>query len=135
MRDAHDKYANQEVSYLLQRIESHPGLVILASNMKSNIDVSFTRRFNTIIEFDQPDARERLQLWKNYLPPVIEIDAEVNLEEIARKYQLTGANIVNAIQCAGLRTLEKESAALLAGDLLHGIYKEYEKEGKLLRQE
>ena len=135
VRDAHDKYANQEVSYLLQRIESHPGLVILASNMKSNIDVSFTRRFNTIIEFDQPDARERLQLWKNYLPPVIEIDAEVNLEEIARKYQLTGANIVNAIQCAGLRTLEKESAALLAGDLLHGIYKEYEKEGKLLRQE
>src|SRR5690554_178691 len=135
VRDAHDKYANQEVSYLLQRIESHAGLVILASNMKSNIDVSFTRRFNTIIEFDQPDARERLQLWKNYLPPVIEIDAEVNLEEIARKYQLTGANIVNAIQCAGLRTLEKESAALLAGDLLHGIYKEYEKEGKLLRQE
>jgi len=77
VRDAHDKYANQEVSYLLQRIESHAVLVILALNMKSNIDSSFTRRFNSIIEFDNPDTSERLQLWKNYLPPVAKLDITV----------------------------------------------------------
>lgn len=135
VRDAHDKYANQEVSYLLQRIESHAGLVILASNMKSNIDPSFTRRFNSIIEFDNPDTSERLQLWKNYLPPVAKLDKKINLDEIARKYHLTGANIVNVIQFAGLHTLEKKSQTISAADLLAGIQKEYEKEGKMMRLE
>jgi SpoVK/Ycf46/Vps4 family AAA+-type ATPase len=135
VRDAHDKYANQEVSYLLQRIESHAGLVILASNMKSNIDASFTRRFNSIIEFDNPDTSERLQLWKNYLPPVAKLDKIVNLEEISRKYNLTGANIVNVIQFAGLQTLEKKSQTISSEDLLKGIQKEYEKEGKMMRLE
>ncbi len=134
VRDAHDKYANQEVSYLLQRIESHAGLVILASNMKSNIDSSFTRRFNSIIEFDNPDAAERLKLWKNYLPQVAKIDKKVNIEEIARTYHLTGANIINVIQFAALRTLEKSSKTILAEDLMKGIQKEYEKEGKMIRQ-
>lgn len=133
VRDAHDKYANQEVSYLLQRIESHAGLVILASNMKSNIDTSFTRRFNSIIEFDNPDTSERLQLWKNYLPVVAKLDSKVSLEEVARKYHLTGANIVNVIQFAGLQTLEKKSKTILSDDLLKGIQKEYEKEGKMMR--
>ena len=68
VRDAHDKYANQEVSYLLQRIESHPGLVILASNFKSNIDTAFTRRFQSMIEFELPTNKERLALWQNNLP-------------------------------------------------------------------
>ncbi len=133
VRDAHDKYANQEVSYLLQRVESHAGLVILASNMKSNIDPSFTRRFNSIIEFDNPDTAERLQLWKNYLPAVAKFDKKVNLEEIARKYHLTGANIVNVIQFAGLQTLKKKSQIISSEDLLKGIRKEYDKEGKMMR--
>ena len=133
--DSHDKYANQEVSYLLQRIESHEGLIILASNMKSNLDTSFIRRFNSIIEFDNPDAEKRLNLWKNYLPDFGEYMSDVNLEEIARKYNLTGANIVNIIQFAGLRTLEKNSNIISSDDLLLGIRREYEKEGKMMRQE
>lgn len=135
VNDAHDKYANQEVSYLLQRVESHAGLIILASNMKSNLDTSFTRRFNSIIEFDHPDATERLLLWKNYFPTTSERKTKIDLEEIARKYHLTGANIVNVIQFAGLQTLEKKSAIISADDLLKGIRKEYEKEGKMMRQE
>lgn len=135
VNDAHDKYANQEVSYLLQRVESHAGLIILASNMKSNLDSSFTRRFNSIVEFDHPDATERLQLWKNYFPATSEKKTRIDLEEIARKYHLTGANIVNVIQFAGLQTLEKKSATISADDLLKGIRKEYEKEGKMMRQE
>jgi SpoVK/Ycf46/Vps4 family AAA+-type ATPase len=133
--DSHDKYANQEVSYLLQRIESHEGLIILASNMKSNLDTFFIRRFNSIIEFDNPDAEKRLNLWKNYLPDFGEYMSDVNLEEIARKYNLTGANIVNIIQFAGLRTLEKNSNIISSDDLLLGIRREYEKEGKMMRQE
>jgi AAA+ superfamily predicted ATPase len=133
VRDAHDKYANQEVSYLLQRIESHAGLVILASNMKSNIDASFTRRFNTIVEFENPETNERLQLWKNYLPHDVSLSNDISVEEIARKYQLTGANIVNVVQFAGLQTLAKNSKEINFSDLLEGIRKEYEKEGKMIR--
>lgn len=130
VRDAHDKYANQEVSYLLQRIESHAGLVILASNMKGNIDPSFTRRFNSIVEFENPGLNERLLLWKNYIPDG-KLSDFVSIKEIAQKYEITGANIVNAIHFAGLRTIEKKSDAISPDDLLHGIEKEYQKESKI----
>jgi len=135
VRDAHDKYANQEVSYLLQRIESHPGLVILASNMKSNIDPSFTRRFNSIIEFENPGVAERIKLWENYIPESVSLDDKVAIKDIAVKYEITGANIVNVIQYAGLRTIEKKSKVISANDLFLGIQKEYEKEGKMIRKE
>jgi AAA+ superfamily predicted ATPase len=135
VRDAHDKYANQEVSYLLQRIEAHAGLIILASNMKTNIDPSFTRRFNSIIEFENPGLTERLQLWKNYIPSSIKTDKRISLKEIARKYDLTGANIVNVIQYAGLKTIEKDTNVIEYEDLLKGIQKEYLKEGKMMRME
>lgn len=135
VRDAHDKYANQEVSYLLQRIESHAGLVILATNMKSNIDSAFTRRFNSIIGFENPDASERLQLWKNYFPKAASAGEDVSFENLSRKYQLTGANIVNVIHFAALQTLKQESSVIELADLLLGIQKEYEKEGKMMRIE
>ncbi|HNW50960.1 MAG TPA: ATP-binding protein [Prolixibacteraceae bacterium] len=135
VRDAHDKYANQEVSYLLQRIESHAGLVILASNMKSNIDTSFTRRFNSFIEFENPGTEERLRLWNNYLPPKATLDERISLKEIAKNYEITGANIVNIVQYACLKTLEKKSAIIGYDDLMKGIQKEYSKEGKMMRQE
>ena len=133
VRDAHDKYANQEVSYLLQRIESHAGLVILASNMRSNIDTSFTRRFNTIIEFENPGFSERLKLWENYIPENVKIDKNISIKEIAGKYDITGANIVNVIQYAGLKTLEKKSKTISREDFMKGIQKEYFKEGKMMR--
>ncbi|BFM43828.1 hypothetical protein CFS9_24690 [Flavobacterium sp. CFS9] len=132
VRDAHDKYANQEVSYLLQRIENHPGLVILASNFKTNIDTAFTRRFQSIIEFEVPSSRERLQLWENNLPKGIKIAEDVNLNEISKKYEITGANIVNIIQYACLRTLEDQNENINLHHLLQGIKKEYVKEGKMM---
>jgi len=135
VRDAHDKYANQEVSYLLQRIESHGGLVILASNMKNNIDSSFTRRFNSIVEFENPGVAERDKLWRNYIPPSVKLDGKISLDEVARKYEITGANIVNVIHYAGLKTLEKHSTTISQEDLMKGIQKEYQKEGKMIRME
>ena len=135
LRDAHDKYANQEVSYLLQRIESHGGLVILASNLKSNIDASFTRRFNTIVEFENPGVTERSKLWRNYIPPSVKLDKKIALDDVARKYEITGANIVNVIHYAGLKTLEKHSTTISHEDLMKGIQKEYQKEGKMIRMD
>ncbi|MDR6763842.1 AAA+ superfamily predicted ATPase [Flavobacterium sp. 2755] len=132
VRDAHDKYANQEVSYLLQRIENHPGLVILASNFKANIDSAFTRRFQSIIEFEVPSYGERLRLWQNNLPTGIKIAEDVNLNELSKKYDITGANIVNIIQYACLRTLEDQNKSINLNHLLQGIKKEYAKEGKMM---
>jgi AAA+ superfamily predicted ATPase len=132
VRDAHDKYANQEVSYLLQRIEAHAGLVILASNMKSNIDAAFTRRFNAIIEFEIPSFEERLILWQKNIPVDVKLDDQIKLEEIARKYEVNGANIVNIIHYACLKTIEKKSKTISYSDLINGIQKEYAKEGKMI---
>jgi AAA+ superfamily predicted ATPase len=132
VRDAHDKYANQEVSYLLQRIESHPGLVILASNFKTNIDTAFTRRFQSIIEFELPQYPERLQLWENNLPKGIKIASDVSLKELSKKYDITGANIVNIIQYACLKTIEEKNQSIQLNHLTQGIKKEYLKEGKMI---
>ncbi len=134
VRDAHDKYANQEVSYLLQRIESHAGLVILATNMKANIDPSFTRRFNSFVEFDNPGFVEREKLWKNYLPEGVTLEKSVNVGDLARNFDLTGANIVNVIHFAGLRTFQRKKKVISLEDLKSGIEKEYRKEGKMIRK-
>jgi len=132
VRDAHDKYANQEVSYLLQRIEAHPGLVILASNFKNNIDTAFTRRFQSIIEFEIPTSSERLRLWENNLPKGIELETSLSLESLAKKYSITGASIVNIIQYACLKTLANNEKQIKEKYLIEGIRKEYMKEGKTL---
>lgn len=132
VRDAHDKYANQEVSYLLQRIEAHPGLVILASNFKNNIDEAFTRRFSSIVEFALPNYEQRLQLWQRSLPEDIILGENVNLEDLAYQYDITGANIINIIHFACLRQLEKGADKLEHVFLMDGVRREYEKEGRLV---
>ncbi len=132
VRDAHDKYANQEVSYLLQRIEAHPGLVILASNFKTNIDAAFTRRFQSIIEFQLPGASERLQLWQKTLPKNVELEDDVSLEELSKKYAITGANIVNITQYACLKTIAQQQEKIKLSYILEGLKKEYSKEGKTI---
>ncbi|WP_347841209.1 ATP-binding protein [uncultured Draconibacterium sp.] len=134
VRDAHDKYANQEVSYLLQRVESYKGLVILASNMKGNIDSAFTRRFNAFVEFELPGVEERQKLWELYLPAKKFLQSNIFPEELATNFELTGANIVNIVQYAGLLTIKKKNKRLEKEDLLMSIRKEYKKEGKILQK-
>jgi SpoVK/Ycf46/Vps4 family AAA+-type ATPase len=90
VRDAHDKYANQEVSYLLQRVENYDGLVILASNFKSNIDEAFLRRFQSIIHFPLPNPKERLQLWQMSFPDQVQLAEAVNLSALSANYELSG---------------------------------------------
>lgn len=130
VRDAHDKYANQEVSYLLQRIESYNGLVILASNFRNNIDTAFIRRLNAIIYFPAPKAEDRLILWEKSLPRQFKLSKENGLREIAEKYELTGSHIINIIQYLSLSALESRDFVLTRDQLVKGIKREMEKEGK-----
>ncbi|MCU0370726.1 MAG: ATP-binding protein [Bacteroidales bacterium] len=133
VRDAHDKYANQEVAYLLQRIESHNGLVILASNFKSNIDEAFIRRFQSVIYFPLPSAEERLLLWKKVLPVNggLKVPSESDLSSVAKKYEITGAGIVNVIQYCSLESLAKRTDEITLEQIKAGIEREYKKEGKV----
>lgn len=129
-QSSHDKYANQEVSYLLQRIEEFNGLMILASNFKSNIDDAFLRRFHSIIHFPMPNAQERLKLWRQSLPQSIAVSKAVELKSLADKYEISGASIINVMQAACLRALGRKEKAISPDDLLNGIRKELLKEEK-----
>jgi hypothetical protein len=132
VKDAHDKYANQEVSYLLQRVENYNGLVILASNFKNNIDESFTRRFQSHIYFPLPKYNERLLLWQGAFPTHMKPDDQVDLNALARQYELTGAHIMNIVQFACLQALSRDEKFISNGAILEGIRKEFVKEGKLV---
>lgn len=133
VKEAKDKYANQETAYLLQRIEDYPGLVILATNLKDNIDKAFIRRFHSIVQFPLPSPEERLQLWKATLPAAdnqqLLLSPNVQLNEIAQRYKLTGANINNIVQYCCYLARDKNNSKIDTGILLEGIQREFEKEG------
>lgn len=133
VRDAHDKYANQEVSYLLQRIENYKGLVILASNFKSNIDDAFVRRFQSIIHFPLPKAQERLQLWKKAFPSKVRLQQDVDLTNIAQRYELSGAEIMNIVQYACLCALGDNKKTIYPSYIINGIQREFQKGGRVMR--
>ncbi len=134
VRDAHDKYANQEVSYLLQRVETFSGLIILASNFKNNMDKAFTRRFHSCIKFNNPKHEERLRIWQQNLPEQLQLE-EIDLDEVAKKYELTGSNIMNVIQDVSLKTIASKAPdyRVSLDMLLESIKKEYVKEDKIFK--
>ncbi len=129
-RDAHDRYANQEVSFLLQRVETFDGISILASNLRDNIDDAFARRFESVIHFPMPRAEERILLWRRGFSPKATLGPSVDLEKIARDHVLSGGAIMNVIRFASLEALKGGGRPLTMEDLLVGIRKEYAKEGK-----
>ncbi len=130
VRDAHDKYANQEVSYLLQRVESYNGLTILSSNFKDNIDEAFTRRFNSMIYFPRPKPIERLALWQKGFPEQIQIGGDLDLTQISKNYELTGSHIMNIVQYACLHAIASRTNVINKDLLIRSIQKELAKEGK-----
>lgn len=127
--DSHDRYANQEISFLLQRIENYNGLVILSTNLKRNIDEAFTRRFQNIIYFPVPKAKERLLLWQKTFSPHTCLEESVDLKAIAKKYDLTGGAIVNVVQYCSLMAMKRGENVITYNDLMDGIRKEFQKEG------
>jgi hypothetical protein len=132
VRDAHDKYANQEVSYLLQRVETYRGMVILASNFRDNIDEAFVRRFQSIVYFPKPKKEERLKIWQNAFPQRVQFETSVSLEKVAEQYEITGANIVNIVQQVCLQALARNETVISVDDVKQAVHKELAKEEKML---
>ena len=131
VKESRDKYANQETSFLLQRVEHYDGLCILATNFRNNLDKAFTRRFEAVIPFPPPGPAERLLLWQKMLPvtpcPAPDVDARV----LADVYDLSGAGIANAVRHAVYEAVAHGEENLHRGRLLQGIRREYEKEDRL----
>ncbi|EGV18799.1 ATP-binding protein [Thiocapsa marina] len=127
---AHDRYANQEVSYLLQRIEDFPGVVLLSSNLRGNMDSAFSRRFQSVIHFPVPEAEERLRLWQSLFAPPLVLDSDVVMEDLAERYEMTGGAICNVLGHASLMTVKQGGKSLRLKDIKEGIRREYAKDGR-----
>lgn len=129
---SNDRYANQEVSYLLQRVEDFPGVVILATNLKANIDEAFARRFQASIFFPLPDAEHRLRLWQGYFKGKCPLAQNADLVDLAEKYELSGGAIANIVRYGAIRALHLRRNAISHEDLIKGVAKELIKEGKTI---
>lgn len=126
-----DRYANLEVSYLLQRIEDYAGLVILASNLKDNIDAAFTRRFHVTIHFPRPEQRERRRLWEISFPCDAPLEVSLDLDVLAR-LDLTGAGITGAARTAALIAAADGSAAISKRHVALALARQYHREARVL---
>jgi len=129
---SNDRFANQEVSYLLQKIEDFPGIIVLATNLKANMDDAFSRRFQNMVYFTIPDAKQREVLWKNAFSKKSILDKNVLLEEIADKYEIAGGSIINVIRYCSLKALKRNDNTIKKNDIITGIKKELLKEGKTI---
>ena len=127
--DSHDRYANQEVSYLLTRVESHPGVVILTSNLAGNIDEAFRRRIHVTVEFSPPGATEREAIWAAALPPALPIDGSLDLHGLAERFAITGAQIRDAIVDAAYGAAAG-NGAVTHELLVSAVRRQYDKAGR-----
>lgn len=125
---SNDVFANQQVAYLLQRIEDFNGLTILASNFKDNMDDAFLRRFQSIVHFPKPGYSERLQLWKHYFS--LFDTQHISFEQLAEKYELTGGSLVNILRYCAQHAAEIGDKKLDTTLVHHAIRRELSKEGK-----
>jgi hypothetical protein len=129
--DAHDRYANQEVAYLLQRIEGFDGLTILASNLPDNLDDAFARRFESTVYFPVPRPPERLALWTRGFSAKARLAPDVDLGALASGHELTGASIMNIIRRVSLAAIAEGERPITQADLTQAIRHELRKEGRI----
>jgi hypothetical protein len=127
---SNDRHANQEVAYLLQRIEDFNGVVILASNLKGNLDEAFSRRFQSMIYFPVPDNEQRLMLWQNAFQDKLKLEAKVDLRAIAENHIISGGSITNVLRYCAIKAIQRDSHDIQLRDIENGIRKEQRKEGK-----
>lgn len=129
VKDAHDRYANIEISYLLQRMEEFDGLVILATNLRKNIDDGFFRRMHFAIEFPFPDTAQRYRIWKQHLSDTAPLSGDIVLDYLAERFPLAGGNIRNVVLNAAFLAAAN-SEEIHMKHLIHATRREYEKMGK-----
>ncbi|MEU2025485.1 ATP-binding protein [Streptomyces sp. NPDC016469] len=130
VKDAHDRYANVESAYLLQRMESFDGLAILATNLRANLDDAFTRRLDLVVDFPVPDPAQRRVLWDRCLGPTLPRASDLDLAFCAENFELAGGNIRSIAVTAAYLAAEAGGAVTMA-TLIHAVQREYQKLGRL----
>ncbi|NJP68704.1 ATP-binding protein, partial [Streptomyces spiramenti] len=130
VKDSHDRYANLESAYLLQRLESFDGIALLTTNLRSNIDDAFTRRLDMVVDFPFPDAAQRLALWHHGLKHVPRVDG-IRPEALADTFELAGGSIRSAVVTAAYLAATR-GEQVTQEDLLEGARREYRKAGRLV---
>ena len=128
-QDAHDRYANMETAYLLQRLERYEGVAVLTTNLRGQLDKAFTRRFEAIVEFSEPDAAVREALWRLHLPAAAPLAPDVNLRELAEWYAIAGAQIKNAALAAAFLAASSQQR-IAQRHFLWAIEREFDKAGR-----
>ena len=130
VKDAHDRYANLEVAFLLQKIEQFSGLAVLGTNISRNIDAAFVRRMQHIVEFPFPDADYRERIWRGMFPHEAPLGVDVDFSFLARQFELSGGNIRNVVIAAAFLAAE-QNQPISMNHLVHATGREYQKMGKL----
>jgi hypothetical protein len=130
VKDSHDKYANMESAYLLQRLESFDGIALLTTNLRANIDEAFTRRLDLVVDFPFPDTAQRLALWRHSLAAVPRAD-DTDPAAVARDFELAGGSIRSAVVTAAYAAAGRGGQVTTA-DLREGAEREYRKAGRLV---
>ena len=128
---SNDRHANQLTGYLLQKIEDFPGTVIIATNLKTNMDEAFTRRFQSMVQFTIPGPQERLQLWQNAFNNVCELADDVNLPAIADRYEVAGGQIINVLRQCALTAIQRQERKVNQDDIIASIRQEFRKDNKM----
>jgi hypothetical protein len=134
VRDAHDRYANIEIAYLLQQIENYEGVAVLATNLRQNLDEAFTRRLDFLIDFPFPDRHHRQRIWALHFPTEAPVAADVNLDELAARYHLAGGNIRNAA-LASAYLAAADGGVITMAHVRHAVRREHQKMGRLLEED
>ena len=133
VKDSHDRHANIQVGYLLQRMESFDGIVILATNLKANIDEAFMRRLHFAIEFPFPQPEDRARIWQVMFPPDTPIDSSVDFTLLSDRFRLAGGAIRNIVLASSFLAA-KENQPVNMDHLLHASRREYQKMGRLINE-
>jgi len=131
VRDSHDRYANLEISYLLQKIEQYDGVAILATNLRQHLDEAFVRRLAFTVAFPFPDEVDRRRIWARVWPSEVPLAGDVDLDFLARQFKLSGGNIKNVALAAAFLAAG-EAVPVAMRHLLHAVRREYQKMGKVL---
>ena len=130
VRDAHDRYANIEIGYLLQKMEEYEGISILTTNLRQNLDEAFVRRLAFTVHFPSPDEASRCRIWSGIWPSEVPLSEEMDLDFVARQFKLSGGNIKNIALAAAFLAAEADSLVTMS-HVLQGIKREYQKMGKV----
>jgi AAA+ superfamily predicted ATPase len=133
VRDSHDRYANIEISYLLQKMEEYDGIAILATNLRQNLDDAFMRRLAFTVHFPFPDEASRRQIWTGIWPAETPLDGDIDHDFLARQYKLSGGNIKNIALASAFLAAEDEKPVTMA-HLFQATRREHQKMGKTLSE-